>query len=306
MYRIDQYGKTTFMRDLPDPRVQVELTTLISLAAQAKAVQLQLQHVRTGQTGSYLSTFKGRGIEFDEVRLYQAGDDVRNIDWRVTARRGDTYTKIFREERERPVFISVDQGRTMQFATRGVFKSVQAAKLAALIAWAAQMRGDRIGGQVFTKHFCQEMKPQAGKRGVLRLLNLLAAPVVKDKIVIDHWQVLARLNQHVKPGSSIYLIGDFRSLTTQDEWQLRKWSQHCQLTLILVYDPLEQALPANGYYRFVDQQREVMIDTRDKSRLNRYHATFEQRLHSLHQLAQKLAVNLIFCTTTQNPLECLR
>ena len=95
---------------------------------------------------------------------YQPGDDVRRIDWRVTARTDKPHSKIFREERERPLFISVDYRSSMTFATRGVFKSVQAARLAGLLAWAALRRGDRIGGQIFADSGCQELKPVAGNR----------------------------------------------------------------------------------------------------------------------------------------------
>ena len=111
--------------------VAVSLKNLLDLAPQAAGLSLNISHKQSAQSGGYLSRFKGRGMEFDEVRLYQPGDDVRSIDWKVTARTDKPHTKIFREERERPVFISVDNRLTMQFATRGVFKSVQAAKLAA-------------------------------------------------------------------------------------------------------------------------------------------------------------------------------
>ena len=163
---------TDFAKDL----VSVSLKTLIDLAKPASTLNLQHSKNRAQQSGAYMSRFKGRGMEFDEARLYQPGDDIRSIDWRVTARTGKTYTKVFREERERPVFISVDDRLTMHFATRGVFKSVLAAKLAGLLAWAAEHHGDRIGGQLFSEHDCYELKPQNGRHAVLRFLNTLVKP----------------------------------------------------------------------------------------------------------------------------------
>ncbi|MFZ2172135.1 MAG: DUF58 domain-containing protein, partial [Methylococcaceae bacterium] len=130
--------------------ISVSLKTLIDLAKPATSLNLHHLSIRSRQSGGYVSRFKGRGMEFDEARLYQPGDDIRSIDWRVTARTGKTHTKVYREERERPVFISVDNRPAMHFATRGVFKSVLAAKLAGLLAWTAQNHGDRIGGQIFT------------------------------------------------------------------------------------------------------------------------------------------------------------
>ena len=122
-------------------RVFISLKTLINLAKPAASFNLKRHSIRAQTSGGYLSHFKSRGMEFQEVRAYQAGDDIRNIDWHVTARTGKVQTKVFREERERPVFISVDNRLTMHFATRGVFKSVLAAKLAGLLAWAAQHQG---------------------------------------------------------------------------------------------------------------------------------------------------------------------
>jgi uncharacterized protein (DUF58 family) len=290
----------------PEERVKITLKTLIDLAPQAAGLNLHHSSISALQSGSYVSRLKGRGMEFDEVRLYQPGDDVRSIDWKVTARTDKPHTKIFREERERPVFISVDNRKTMQFATRGVFKSVQAAKLAALIAWAAQRHGDRIGGQVFSNQFCYELKPQHGKHGVLRLFhNLINPPAVPiSGIALEH--VLARLNQHAKPGSLIYLISDFRGLNPQAENYLAKLARHCQVTLIFVYDALEKALPEHGRYRFTDNQREVVIDSADKARLLAYQQRFALLQQRLSELAKKNRFRLIQCDTTQDPLQILR
>ena len=114
--------------------ISVSLKTLIDLAKPAATLKLQHTQLRSLQSGGYVSRFKGRGMEFDEARLYQPGDDIRSIDWRVTARTGKAHTKLYREERERPVFVSVDNRSAMHFATRGVFKSVLATKLAGLLA----------------------------------------------------------------------------------------------------------------------------------------------------------------------------
>ena len=132
--------------------VSIRLKTLIDLAKSIAMLKRRRHQIKAGQNGEYVSRFKGRGMEFDETRIYQPGDDIRSIDWRVTARSDKTHTKVYREERERPVFISVDYRPTMAFATRGVFKSVQAAKIAGLLAWSAQANGDRIGGQIFNEH----------------------------------------------------------------------------------------------------------------------------------------------------------
>ena len=286
--------------------VSVSLKTLIDLAKPASRLNLQHSHNRAQQSGGYVSRFKGRGMEFDETRLYQPGDDIRSIDWRVTARTGKTHTKVFREERERPVFISVDDRLTMRFATRGVFKSVLAAKLAGLLAWAAEHHGDRIGGQLFSEHECRELKPQNGRHAVLRFLNALVnspSPADKDFTLA---QVLARLNQHARPGSLVYIISDFRGINDQAETHIAKLSRHCEVVLIFIYDPLESSLPVKGRYRFTDELRDVVIDTGDQKRLSIYQQRFAERLQRLELLAKKRGLAFIQCSTTEDPLQCLR
>ena len=294
-----------------DELVSVSLKSLIDLAKPAANLSLHRLTIRAQQSGGYLSAFKGRGMEFDETRLYQHSDDIRSIDWRVTARTGKTHTKLFREEREKPVFISVDNRTNMQFATRGVFKSVQAKKLAALLAWVASHQGDRIGGQVFSQSACQELKPQNGTHAVLHFLNALVTleqPTEKSDFTLQ--QTLARLSQHTRPGSLVYIISDFRGINTQTENYLLKLSEHCDVVLIFIYDPLEKGLPAQGRFRFTDNQasnhQEVVIDTSDKLRIANYQLRFEERLQKLQRIALRRGLALIQCSTQDDPVQRLR
>ena len=144
--------------------VRVALADLLRLRAAGEAVRLTAPRVRVAASGGHLSPYKGRGVEFDESRLYQPGDDLRTIDWRVTARTGKPHTKVFREERNRPVFVWLDLRRPMLFATRGAYKGVRAAEIAALIAWSAVANGDRLGGLVFTETEHHELRPALGMR----------------------------------------------------------------------------------------------------------------------------------------------
>lgn len=286
--------------------VSVSLKTLIDLAKPASGLNLHRLTIRAQQSGGYLSAFKGRGMEFDETRLYQQGDDIRSIDWRVTARTGKTHTKLFREEREKPVFISVDNRPSMQFATRGVFKSVQAKKIAALLAWVANHQGDKIGGQVFSQTSCREFKPQNGKHSVLHFLNGLVVTDQSEGSDISLAQSLARLSQHARPGSLVYIISDFRGINNQTENYLLKLSEHCDVVLIFVFDPLEKGLPSQGRYRFTDDQKEVVIDTSDKQRLANYQHRFEERLQKLKRIALRRSLALIQCGTQDDPIQRLR
>lgn len=292
-------------RQSSDELVSVSLKTLIDLAKPAAGLNLQHASIRSTQSGGYVSRFKGRGMEFDEARLYQPGDDIRSIDWRVTARTGKPHTKLFREERERPIFISVDNRAAMHFATRGVFKSVLAAKLAGLLAWTAQHHGDRIGGQIFSDTACRELKPQNGKHAVLRFLNALVQPAEKaaDAVTLEH--ALARLTQHARPGSRVYIVSDFRGMNDKAETHLLKLSQHCDVVLVMVHDPLESALPSKGRYRFTDDDRDVVVDA-DSSAAAQYRQRFALRQQRLRQLAQSRRLAFMQCGTDDDPVQRLR
>jgi len=286
-------------------RVQVNLKMLINLARSAALLKLTKTKVKAQQSGGYISRIKGRGMEFDEVRPYQAGDDIRSIDWRVTARTGKTHTKLFREERERPVFISVDYRQGMQFATRGVFKSVQAAKLAAVLAWVAQKQGDRLGGQIFTDTSCRELKPSNGRPAVLHFLNALVKAIPAQQ-ALSFEQVISRLSQHVKPGNLVYIVSDFRGINSACELSLAKLAKHCDVVMIFIYDPLESKLPPKGRFRFTHQQQECLVDTSNKKRLLAYQNNFQQHQTELQRIATQLNIRLICCGTPEKVTDILR
>jgi uncharacterized protein (DUF58 family) len=288
-----------------EDRVQVSLKSLIDLAAAAKLLRFQNTRVRAAHAGQYVSRFKGRGMSFAESRLYQPGDDVRLMDWRVTARTDKPHSKVFQEEREQPMFIAVDFGPTMAFATRGVFKQVQAARIAALLAWAARWRGDRVGGQVFGAGGCLELKPQNGQAALLRFLDSLAQPRYLSREATDLQQALLRLRRHAKPGSRVYIISDFRGLNAVAEQHLSLLSRHCEVALIQVYDPLEQQLPQRGRFRLTDTLRDIVLDSTDRQRLLAYHQQFQARQTHLQNVCQKLSLLRLSCGTHQSAINQL-
>jgi len=162
------------MSNIPNKQAEgitwISAQSLIKLRLQANQLPLDSGKIHAKQGGAYMSAFKGRGMEFDESRIYQAGDDIRNMDWRVTARTNTPHTKVFREERERPVLLWLDLSASMMFATRKKFKSVIACEIASLIAWSAAKNNDRIGGLIFSENEHVEMKPQNRGAGFYRSL----------------------------------------------------------------------------------------------------------------------------------------
>lgn len=293
-----------------DEIVRVTLAGLIRLNRAAAGLALRPAAIRAARGGNYISGFKGRGMEFDETRPYTPGDDIRNLDWRVTARTGKTHTKLFREERERPVFLAVDARAPMFFATRGVFKSVMAARLAAIVAWSAQHHGDRVGGQIFSERHSVELKPEHGRRAVLHLLqNLveveLQAAVSEPEAGAVFDAAAARLARHARPGSLVFIFSDFRKLTAAGESSLIRLRRHCDVALVFIHDPLERRLPTSGRYRFADGLRELFLDA-NPAAAAAHERRFAERLQALENLTRQHGMRLISCRTTDDPLLVLQ
>jgi len=281
----------------------------------AKALELYLQsRSRLGMSGSHISKSKGRGVDFEEHRAYQAGDDIRSIDWRVTARTGRPFTKIFREERERPVIIGVDQSHHMFFGSQVSFKSVVAAEVAAILCWLTVDNGDRVGGVVFSDTNSEMVKPRRGKRSALRFLSLLAdynqnllgqhKPLAKTgksnlRAALEHIYRITR------PGSTIYLISDFADMDKVCLQYMQQLSLHNNLTCIFIYDILETQLPQPGVYNITNGNEMETIDTYAAAVRENYHQAFEDKLQSLHAELNLIKVPLISLRTDQIVLEQL-
>jgi len=228
--------------------VDLQLTELLSYKQYGKLVLNAKRLPASRQlSGNYLANIKGRGMEFAEVRHYQAGDDVRAIDWAVTARTGKAHTKLFQEEKERPVFILVDVSDSMVFGSQWVFKSVQACHLAALLSWQAKQRNDRLGGIVFNQQESAELKPTSRSKGLMAFLHksqqLCQKIAFKTATTQPLETQLKRLSHLVQTGSQVHLISDFSQLNDACYKLINLMRRHNQVTVWQVSDPIESHLP---------------------------------------------------------------
>ena len=300
-----------------DDIIRVKLESLIKLNQQASQLPLKSRRIHSALSGNYTSAFKGRGMEFDEARPYQSGDDIRSIDWRVTARTGKTHTKLYREERERPVLIWLDLRKPMFFASQSMYKSVLASKAAALLAWSSSQHNDRLGGLIFSEQQHSELRPQRGKAATLHFLNRIAEHSAweinntnetgqSNKPIQTADQALNRLHRVTKPGSLIFLISDFRNITEHTESTLAKMSRHNDLVMIFVSDPLEQQLPPAGYYKLTDGQNDLIINTRSKNNRDHYQQRFIAHQQYLKDCCNKLGIFYINISTHRPLLESLQ
>lgn len=285
----------------PHQGVHISLDELISLRHHAQSLNLNFQHkVRTQLIGGHLSALRGRGVDFDEVRAYQAGDDIRHMDWQVTARTGVPHTKLYHEERERPVYLMVDYGASMFFATRVAFKSVIAAQAAALLGWAAVNNGDRLGGLIFSGRQHIECRPCTRKQGILPLLKALSEFRQPHK---EHQQAFAaallRLRHVAKPGSLVFILSDFADLDDEVQRHLGRLAQHAELIACLIRDPIEIMPPAKGQYAVTDGKQAMRLDCSSTSLRHTYRAYFQQRYEDLRTVLNKHRIPLFELRTNR-------
>lgn len=299
----------------------VSLQQLLVQRYAAKSLEY-LAHSRSiaGISGLHLSKMRGRGIDFEEFRPYQAGDDIRLIDWRVTARTSKPFTKVFREERERPVIIAVDQTHNMYFGSQTAFKSVLAAQAAAVFCWLAIDNGDRVGGLVFSDTDSSLVRPKRSRRSALHLLNQLyqynqqlqhvknpEALVPTDptfKPGLAH--ALGQIRRITKPGSTLYVISDFVTLDEKALQYLNQLARHNNVVCCFVYDALEESLPVPGMYSITDGSHKGSLNTHNPRARSRYREQFHERVARLEAELDRLQIRLLKIRTNQLVVEQIR
>ncbi|MCP4768097.1 MAG: DUF58 domain-containing protein [Gammaproteobacteria bacterium] len=295
-----------------DDIVRVKLSTLIGLNREAGGLPLISNSVKAQMAGGHLSRFRGRGMEYHESRPYQPGDDIRSIDWRVTARSAQTHTKVYREERERPVLLWLDLSRSMFFGTQVCFKAVLASKLAALLAWSSVQHGDRLGYLVFSEQQHIEFRPTRGKRAALQFIQQLAAHRawdMEDDHVDEHkagLHALMRLRQVTRPGSLLVLLSDFRFLDEDCRGQLVELARHNDILMVHTFDPFECALPPPGFYRVTDGEHSVEIDSSNSDIREQYRERYDQQQQALKRLCNELGLFQIDIATDGDMLVDLK
>lgn len=255
-------------------------------------------------TGLYASVFRGTGLDFDEVREYREGDDIRSMDWLVTARTNIPHIKIFREERQRSVILCIDMGPHMNFGTRGTFKSIQAARTAALIGWAASKQHDRVGGVLFGNPATglRYFRATPGRRGLWRLLRALTQPIEQGDT--DESQLMAAL-QHLDSGtgtgSLIFVIAPINNVTAGFERIVGSLKQRHDVVLLPVDDPADRDLPSMGPVIFSNAAGELLeVDTDSEAGREAFRLDWEQRREELQQLSFRLKLGLIPVSTNED------
>ncbi|MDA9557122.1 DUF58 domain-containing protein [Vibrio sp.] len=256
--------------------------------------------------GKYRSRQLGRGMDFSEVRLYQPGDDIRTIDWRVTARTGKTHTKIFNEEREKPVIFYVDLTASMYFGSTLLLKSLQAAHLTSLLAWIAFNNKDRVGAVIDTPQGLIKIRPSSQKKSILQILQAMidchhsvlsdlstnpSSYASSNKTEHFHY-VLQAIDQLAPKGSDITFISDFHQMDSSHSSLIHRLNRHNQLRFAHLYDELEQGVTQfTGVELVASNERSQWVDFSSNKTKAALKSTFEERHDFLHSLSQQNNVN---------------
>ncbi len=285
--------------------IEVTLKELQQYSYQTNTVLANKTLARAKLAGGHLSPIKGRGMEFSECRQYQPGDDIRSIDWRITARTGKTYCKLFSEEKERPVYVLLDLSSSMYFGSQYRLKSVQACHLTALLAWATKHKSDRVGGIIIGEFGHKELKPQRQQRGIMQLLSQtvnLHNAQLNQKTVANNNDVttaeslagaLTRLRILCKTGSHIMIISDFLNLDDKAQKQLALLKRHNEVEAWQIFDPLELSLPeisANVRLAVSDGQQHGFVSPGDASSREKYQQHADVKQQALRQVMNRYGI----------------
>jgi uncharacterized protein (DUF58 family) len=317
--RVGGLATSAWLRsELPMSEAVLNAATHVTVAdligLQRHAGKIDLMHARSARarlTADHLSRFRGRGMDYQESRIYQGGDDVRSMDWRVTARTGKPHVKVYQEERERPVILFLDLNPGMFFGSRGMLKSVVSARAATLIAWSAAAHGDRVGALLFNGGHC-DLQPRGGKHGVLRLIRQIVEQTDPRSGVNAQaypgglHAALSRLRHVTRPGSLIVLLGDYYGIDDDCRKHLLHLRQHSDVAAIQIIDPLEQAPPAPARYGVAANGTLGILDVRSSAAREAYEDYFRRHHQSVAAIMRACAIPLLCLSTGDDVAAALR
>ena len=260
------------------------------------------QKVRSILGGKHASKLRGRGLDFEEVRNYVAGDDIRNIDWKVTARTQKTHSKVFSEEKEKPALIVVDQSKSMFFGSQKRTKSVVAAELAALAAFRIQKEGDRVGGLVFADDGLDIVFPKRDRKNILRFMERIVhrnrnlqntEPLDFEKAVKE---IFLKVRNIVTHDFLVIIISDFQRYSSEVIKNITYISQHNDVVLLKVFDPMERNIPKTKIIAG-NLEKQVIVDGGKKGIKENFEKGFDKDYENFQSQMKKHRIPLILVDT---------
>jgi len=294
--------------------VYVQLEELVRLQHQASGFSfLPKQPVHSVLSGRHNSKLRGRGLNFEELRNYLPGDDTRNIDWKVTARTRIPYVRVYTEEKDRSVWLLIDQRVGMFFGSQKRMKSVVAAEVAAISAWRVLSAGDRVGALIFNDDEVSVVPPHRSRERVMQILKqvvnknqaLSASPELKpDPGKLN--EALQKVSILARHDCLVVLISDGDGLNRETRRHISRLAEHNDVLTALIYDPLEKTMPPVGRLRFADSQGQLEADTTNKKLRHDFESAFDQRLEGIKHASRRFSIPVVPLHTGKPVSEQLR
>jgi uncharacterized protein (DUF58 family) len=294
-----------------DNRVATTLSHLRSLEFTARGFSfLPNQPTRSILSGRHASRLRGRGLDFEELRHYRPGDDIRTMDWKVTNRTGKPHVRVYTEERERRVYLMIDQRVSMYFGSEHAMKSVVAAELSALAAWRVLGVGDRVGALVFDDQQNYFFTPRRSRDGVINILKRLestnAALSAGDQAKPDQLNIaFDALLRHVTQNALIIYIGDGFGWNSQSDEMLKKLSLNNDVIAMNVFDPAERDLPGLDELVVSDGEMQIVVSGTHKEMQDRFEESYLNHVKHMRATLQRFGLPLIEIDTIADPLQQL-
>ena len=286
--------------------VKADLKDLVSIKKYVAQMFLKetnrKAYIGFGQTKS---PFKTKGLDFQEVRVYQPGDDIRQIDWKITAKYGKPFTKLYTDEKERQVFLICDMRTRMKFASSGAFKSVVCAHIASFLAHLAEKKHDRLGFTILSSSFVETATPYTAKevlQGLLSILEGFSNPSDLNEDKISLLQALEKSDSLIRPGSLVFILSDFSDWNIQCESIIQRWSVKNTCSFVHIYDKLERNLP-KGVFPISDGKHISLLDTMGHHFPRIFENIFNTRSQQLEKTAQIYQCGYLPVRTDENVLD---
>ncbi|MFT4768492.1 MAG: hypothetical protein ACI8RN_001629 [Glaciecola sp.] len=294
-----------------DNRIAVSLAHLRALEFKARGFSfLPRQPVQSILTGRHGSRLRGRGLNFEELRHYQPGDDIRSMDWKVTNRTGKPHVRVYTEERERRVHLLVDQRVSMFFGSQNAMKSVVAAEVAALAAWRVLSSGDRLGGLIFDDHDCYTIPPRRSRDSVVDMLSRL----VKTNAALAAGQpskaqqlnvAMDNLARRLSHDALVIYIGDGFGWDDRSDELLKQMSMHNDVIVINIFDPAEIELPRLDELIVSDGEMQIAVSG-NRARLDeRFRASYNEHVEHMHKVLRRYGLPRIAVNAAEDPVNQL-
>jgi len=294
--------------------VYVQLDELARLQHKASGFSfLPRQPIHSVLSGRHSSKLRGRGLNFEELRDYLPGDDTRNIDWKVTARMGSPYVRVYTEEKDRTVWLLIDQRVNMFFGSKDRMKSVVAAEVAAISAWRVLSVGDRVGALVFNDAEISVIPPHRSRERVMQILKQVVDKNHALNANPDLKPDAGKLNEALKQVSHlarhdclVCLITDGNGLNPETRRHITRLAEHNDVLTAFIFDPLEKDMPAAGRLRFADGEGQLEADTSNKKLRTAFQNEFEQRMEQMQSASRRFSMPLLPLDTCSPVAEQIR